>query len=93
MENHSKESAFCIDVPNQNYLIPGLNTEYQMVSGIYPCDDVDYFKVNFKNQKFALDYRAEAANWFHILLENSNDMNAKISFKFRNIYFLVYFEN
>ncbi|EMY69029.1 hypothetical protein LEP1GSC199_2701 [Leptospira vanthielii serovar Holland str. Waz Holland = ATCC 700522] len=72
--NHSKGSAFCIDVPNQNYLIPGLNTENRMISGIYPCDDVDYFKVNFKNQKFALDYRAEAANWFHILLENSNEV-------------------
>ncbi|MDF3822274.1 hypothetical protein P3G55_20390 [Leptospira sp. 96542] len=72
--NGTKEAAFCIDFPNQNYLIPNQSQATRIESGIFPCDDVDYYKVEFNNQTFALNYRVESAERFHFILENETQV-------------------
>lgn len=65
--NGVKESAFCIDVPNKN-ITNGNNLE----SIINPKEDIDYYKIIFKNQRISLSHFTRHSEFFHILLESDS---------------------
>jgi hypothetical protein len=65
--NDTKETAFCLD---DTYKDP--SSTASITSTIYPREDIDYYKVNFKNQRISLSHFTSHSKSFHILLESDS---------------------
>jgi hypothetical protein len=65
--NNTKETAYCLD---DTYKDP--SSLASISSTIYPREDIDYFKVSFRNQKISLSHFTSHSKSFHILLESDS---------------------
>jgi hypothetical protein len=65
--NNTKETAYCLD---DTYKDPSSINSIR--STIYPREDIDYYKVFFRNQKISLSHFTRQSEFFHILLESDS---------------------
>lgn len=54
--NNTKRGAYCIDVPNNRINVNETDSGRPLTSMIYPCDDVDYYKIYLSNKMVKIEY-------------------------------------
>jgi len=65
--NNTKEKAYCLD---DTFKDPPYTNSISSI--IYPQEDIDYYKVSFRNQRISLSHFTRQSEFYHILLESES---------------------